>query len=83
MLGGPGTKKLNSRKMLDRTGIEKSSLTQYVRRGWREKPLFSEYVRRGGPGEVGIKNPFNLIYWVGLACKSLFTENAKIIFIVF
>ena len=31
---------LNSRKMLDETGIEKASLTQYVRRGWHEKPVF-------------------------------------------
>ena len=41
MLGGAGTKKRNSRKMLDGTGIEKASLTQYVRRGWREKVLFT------------------------------------------
>ena len=33
MLGGAGTKKLNSRKMLAKTHIEKASLTQYVRQG--------------------------------------------------
>ena len=47
MLGRAGTKMLNSRKMLDGTDIEKASLTQYVRRGWREKPFFTENARRG------------------------------------
>ena len=41
MLDGAGTKKLNLRKIQDRTGIEKVSLTQYVWLGWREKPLFT------------------------------------------
>ena len=45
MLGGTGTKKFNSRKMLGGNGIEKVSLTQYVRRGWSEKPLFTEKAR--------------------------------------
>ena len=40
MLGVADTKKLNSRKMLDETGIEKASLTQYIRWGWCEKVLF-------------------------------------------
>ena len=47
MLGGAGTKKLNSRKMLDRTGIEKVSLTQYVRWGWQKNPLFTDNASRG------------------------------------
>ena len=47
MLGGVGTQKLNSRKMLDGAGIEKVSLTQFVRRGWSEKPLSSDHA---GPG---------------------------------
>ena len=47
MLGGASTKKLNSRKMLDRTGIEKVSLTQYVRWGWQKNPLFTDNARRG------------------------------------
>ena len=42
MLDGAGTKKLNSKKMLNETVMEKVSLTQYIRRGWREKPLFTE-----------------------------------------
>ena len=37
MLGVTLTKKLNSRKMLDGTGIEKASLTQYVTPGWHKK----------------------------------------------
>ena len=56
-MGGAGTKMLNSRKMLDGNGIEKASLTQYVRRDWREKPLFTENARRGW-----YKKPVNLIY---------------------
>ena len=56
MLGGADTKMLNSRKMLDENGIEKASLTQYVRRNWRKKPLFYENARRGW-----YKEPFNLI----------------------
>ena len=39
MLGAAGTKMLNSRKMLDWNGIEKTSVTQYVRQDWLEKPL--------------------------------------------
>ena len=65
MLGGADTKKLNSRKNARRTGIEKASLTQYVRRGWREN-LFSVKML----GEADIKKPFNLICWVGLAWKT-------------
>ena len=42
MLDATGTKKHNSRKMLDGTGIEKASLTQYVRRSWCEKLPFTE-----------------------------------------
>ena len=45
MLGSGDTKKLNLRKMLDRTGIEKVTLTQYVRWAWSEKPLFTENAR--------------------------------------
>ena len=47
MLGGAGTKMLNSRKMLDENDIKKASLTQYVRRNWRKKLLFYENARRG------------------------------------
>ena len=47
MLNWAGTEKFNSRKMLDRTDVEKVSLTQYVRQGWREKYLFIENARRG------------------------------------
>ena len=47
MLDGTGTKKFKSKKMVDGPGIEKVSLTQYVRRGWRVKPLFTENSRRG------------------------------------
>ena len=47
MLGGAGYKKFSSRKMLDGPGIEKVSLTQYVRWIWREKSLFTENSRRG------------------------------------
>ena len=42
MLDVTGTKKHNSRKMLDGIGIEKASLTQYVRRSWCEKLPFTE-----------------------------------------
>ena len=56
MLGVTLTKKLNSRKMLDGTGIEKASLTQYVRWGWQEKLLFAENARQGW-----YKKSFNLI----------------------
>ena len=42
--------------MLDGTGIEKASLTQYVTWGWREKLLFTENARQGW-----YKNSFNLI----------------------
>ena len=38
--------------MLDGTGIEKASLTQYVRWGWQEN-FFSLKML----GKVGIKNP--------------------------
>ena len=62
MLGAAPTKKLNSRKMLDGTGLEKASLTQYVRRGWREKSVFTENVR-----QVWYKKVLKLICWVGLA----------------
>ena len=62
MLGVAGTKKLNSRKMLDGTGMEKDYLTQYVRRGWREKSLFTENARQGW-----YKKTFKLICWVRLA----------------
>ena len=61
MLGGADTKKLNSRKNTRRTGIEKTSLTQYVRAGWREN-LFSVKMLR----EACLKKPFNLICWVRL-----------------
>ena len=37
MFGVACTIKLNSRKMLDGTGIEKTSLTQYVERGGHKK----------------------------------------------
>ena len=47
MLGETGTKKLNSRKMLDRTDVEKASLNQYIEQDWREKPLFTENTWRG------------------------------------
>ena len=47
MLGGAGTKMLNSRKMLDENGIEKASLTEYVTRNGRKKLLFYENARRG------------------------------------
>ena len=57
MLGKDDTKKLNSRKMLDRTGIEKSSLTQCVRWGWRKKLIFTENARQGW-----YKKSFNLIF---------------------
>ena len=46
MLGRAGTKKFDSRKMLDGPGIEKVSLTQYVRWGWRKKPLSIENSRQ-------------------------------------
>ena len=42
MLGGSGTKKLNSRTMSDGIGLEKVSSTQYLRQGWHEKALFTE-----------------------------------------
>ena len=42
--------------MLDGTGIEKASLTQYVRWGWREILLFTENAMQGW-----YKNSFNLI----------------------
>ena len=45
MLGGAGTKKLNSRKMTDGAGFEKVSSTQYRRQGWHEKALFTENAR--------------------------------------
>ena len=45
MLDGADIKKLNSRKMLDGAGIEKVSLSQYVRRSWHEKPLFTDTAR--------------------------------------
>ena len=47
MLGGAGTKILNSRKILDEKGTEKASLNQYFRRDWRKKSLFTENARRG------------------------------------
>ena len=39
--------KLNSRKMLEGTGIEKASLTQYVRQGRHKKVQFTKNVRGG------------------------------------
>ena len=42
--------------MLDGAGIEKASLTQYVRPDWHKKPLFTEHARRGW-----YKKTFNLI----------------------
>ena len=45
MLGGDSIKKLNSRKMLDGTSIEKVYLTEYFRRGWRQKPRFTDNPR--------------------------------------
>lgn len=42
MLGGSGTKKLNSRTMSDGIGLEKVSSTQYLRQGWHEKAIFTE-----------------------------------------
>ena len=42
--------------MLDGTGIEKASLTQYVRWGWCGKLLFTENARQGW-----YKKSFNLI----------------------
>ena len=62
MLGGADTRKLNSRKMLDGTGMEKASLTQYVRWGWREKLIFTETAKQDW-----YKKSFNLICSVGLA----------------
>ena len=47
MLGGAGTKILNSRKILDEKGTGKASLNQYFRRDWRKKSLFTENARRG------------------------------------
>ena len=41
------TRKLDSRKMLDGTGIEKVSLTQYVRRGGHKKVQFTKNVGGG------------------------------------
>ena len=51
--------------MLDGTRIEKASLTQYVRWGWREKLLFTENARQGW-----YKKSFNLMLQVGLRLKS-------------
>ena len=65
MLGRADTKKFNSRKMLDGTGIEKASLTQYVRWGWQEKLLFTESARQSR-----YKNSFNLIFQSGQRLKS-------------
>ena len=47
MFRGGGTKKFILRKMLDRTDIEKNSLTQHLGQGWREKPLFTENAKQG------------------------------------
>ena len=47
MLGGADTKKLNSLKMPDGVGLEKSSSTQYLGQGWHEKSLFTENARQG------------------------------------
>ena len=53
--------------MLDGTGIEKAFLTQCVRWGWLEN-LFSVKML----GDAGIKKPFNLICWLGLALEAPF-----------
>ena len=47
MLGGAGTKILNSRNMPDVTGVGKASLTQYVRWDWCKQPFFTENARQG------------------------------------
>ena len=46
MLGGVDTKKLFPLKILDKAGIKKSFLTQYLMRGWHEKALFTENARQ-------------------------------------
>ena len=71
MLGGAGTKKLNSLKIPDGAGIEKASLTQYVTQRWREKLLFTE-----NAGVGWYKKPFNLYVRLGWHEKYLFTENS-------
>ena len=53
--------------MLDGTGMEKVSLTQYARLGWREKSLFTENARQGW-----YKKSLKLICWVGLTRKTSF-----------
>ena len=64
MLGRAGTKKVNSRKMLDGTGIEKVSLTQYVRWDWRQKPVFAENARQGWYKQ-------GTIIRTGITCKKI------------
>ena len=68
MLGRASTKMLNSRKMLDGNGIEKASLTQYVRRDWLEKPLLTENARLGWYK----KAPLTTLLYLELARKSSF-----------
>ena len=41
------TKDLYPRKMLRGAGIEKTSLTQYVKQGWHKKAQFTKNARRG------------------------------------
>ena len=54
MLGVTLTKKVNSRKMLDGTGIEKVSLIQYVTPGWHKKAQFTKNARGGWYKKVPI-----------------------------
>ena len=50
MLGGADTEKLFPLKMLDRAGIGKGPLSQYVRRCWHEKAVSLKML-----GEAAIK----------------------------
>ena len=63
--------RLNSRKVLDVSGIEEASLTQYVRRDWSEKLLFIKNAKRSW-----YKKPFNLMLG-GAGITKLSTENGR------
>ena len=91
MLGAARTKKLNSRKMLDGTDLEKASLTeaQFTKNAggdWYKKAPITQYVKAGTKklnsrkilDGTGIeKVPLSQYVRWGWREKPLFTENDK------
>ena len=68
MLGGAGTKKLNSLKFTENARQEKASSTQYLRWRCHEKALYTENARQDWYKKIS----FNSKSEVGLARENLF-----------